>query len=315
MKITSIQNNTLNNRFTTSQTSFGQYGKPLTLQEIVKKNEKIVPNRVLLRVREILANITDKLPSLKEIHLSIYAPLLECKTLDEAIELFPEFSEIEKEVKFIRNSRYKKEFMSRTDSNFALKMLQEVWAKLKTKDEIAKELGMSSKNSLEWPLKKINFVSYLPNYKIILNASDAEGNKIIAEKTREYNRRNPAKMYAKNKRAAQACKTQEYREAASKRMKEYDIKHPERIEKIKEHDKLMWSLCPEIKEAMSEFVKKEPAHVRSALAKRIKGYPLNNAEKRILKGLNERFWQTYPEYKKVLADANKKALEIRNKKL
>ena len=41
---------------------------------------------------------------------------------------------------------------------------------------------------------------------------------------------------------------------------------------------------------------------------------LNNAEKRILKGLNERFWQTYPEYKKVLADANKKALEIRHKK-
>ena len=98
-------------------------------------------------------------------------------------------------------------------------------------------------------------------------------------------------------------------------MKEYDIEHPERIEKIKEHDKLMWSLCPEIKEAMSEFVKKESVHVRSALAKRIKGYPLNNAEKRILKGLNERFWQTYPEYKKVLADANKKALEIRNKKL
>ena len=121
MKITSIQNNTLNNRFTTSQTSFGQYGKPLTLQEIVKKNEKLVPSRVLLKVREILANITDKLPSLKEIHLSIYAPLLECKTLDEAIKLFPEFDGIVSEVKFVRNSRYKKEFMSRTDSNFALK--------------------------------------------------------------------------------------------------------------------------------------------------------------------------------------------------
>ena len=48
------------------------------------------------------------------------------------IDKWISLSEIEKEVKFIRNSRYKKEFMSRTDSNFALKMLQEVWAKLKT---------------------------------------------------------------------------------------------------------------------------------------------------------------------------------------
>jgi hypothetical protein len=121
-------------------------------------------------------------------------------------------------------------------------------------------------------------------------------------------------MYAKNKKAAQACKTKEYREAQSKRMKEYDIEHPERTEKIREHDKLMWDLCPEIKKAMSEFVKKQPIIVRSTLAKRIKGYPLNSVEKRILKGLNERFWETYPEFRETLAEANKKALEIRKKK-
>ena len=46
-------------------------------------------------------------------------------------------------------------------------------------------------------------------------------------------------------------------------------------------------------------------------AKKIKGEFLTLAEKRILKGLNERFWETYPEFRETLAEANKKALEIR----
>lgn len=315
MQIFLYKNNFSNNNYTKKQQiCFGYRGKPLALKETIIKNERLIPKRVLEKAKYALANFGKNLPSLKDIHLETYAPLLQCKSLDEAKKLFPEFENITENFEYIRASKHRKSIDEQNNSNFALRMLQEIWAKLKTKDEIVKDLGFPSRNTLEWPLKKINFVSYSANYKTILNASDPEGNRVIAEKTRAYNQKHPEKMFAKNKKAAQACKSKEYREAQSKRMKEYDIDNPERIQKIIEHDKLMWSLCPEVRQAMSKFTLDQPLYVRSVLAKRIKGYRLTPKEKLALKGLNEKFWETYPEYKEVLAEANKKAKTIRNKK-
>ena len=180
------------------QPTFEAGGKPIGLQYVLEKRSNLLPERVLAKAKEALSTSSTTMPSLMELHLSIYSPLLTCKTLAEAQEIFPEFSAMTQEVKFERNSRYAKEFYSRTDESFALKMLQKFWAELKTKDDIAQEFGMLNRNSLEWPLKQIGFVSFKPNYKTLLLASDEKGNQEIASKTTAWNALHPDLMYAKN---------------------------------------------------------------------------------------------------------------------
>lgn len=308
MQIISIPNYTNNIlvRSNNNKPSFEGRGKPITLRYVVEKRSHLLPERVLNNAREILSSQTERIPSLMELHKSIYAPLLTCNTLDEAKEMFPEFEEMLGIVTFERNSRYAKEFNERTDKNFALRMLQEFWVNLKTKDEIAQELGMLNRNSLEWSLKQIGFVSYPANYKTLLKASDEEGNRLIACKTIAWNALHPDLMYAKNKHAAQGCKTPEYREAQSDRMKAYDREHPERRQKIGESSREAWENCPEVKEAMSEFAKSSSLFVRKVVMKNIKGENLSPAEKRINKGFYKRFWDSHPYLKAVFADARNK---------
>ncbi len=73
--------------------------------------------------------------------------------------------------------------------------------RIKTKDEVARELGLPNRTSLDWALKQINFVYFMPNYRVLLKASDEAGNREIAQKMTAYNEANQELMYAKK----QAC--------------------------------------------------------------------------------------------------------------
>lgn len=297
------------NRFQTqnNNTTFGHIGQPITLKYAVEKRSYLIPERVLKEAKKLLAKSEQETKSLLEIHNEIYKPLLECKTLEEAQKLFPEFKDMTAEVIFERNTRYAREFKERTDKNFALKMLQEFWAKLKTKDEIAKEIGMKSRSSLDWPLEQIKFISYNPNYKILLRASDVEGNRIIASKTTAWNQAHPDLMYAHNKKATQGCKTEKYRNEQRDRILTRDKIHPERIEKIAKSSQETWDKCPKIKEAMAEFMSTCPAYMKQVIAKKRSGKKLNEYERRVNGAFFKEFWNKHPELKKIYADARKKS--------
>ena len=308
MRINCIQSYSLYNQNNFNKSlSFEASGKPLTLKYVVEKRSNLLPTRVLESAKKCLLDLSLKTKSLLALHKEIYAPLLECKTLNEVKRLYPEFEDITNEIKFKKpKSIYAKLFMERTENeNFALKMLQEIWANLKNKDEIALELGMNSRSSLEWALGQINFVPLSSSYKKLLIASDVEGNKTIADKTRAWNALHPDLMYAHNKKAAQGCKTDKYREAQSKRMKQYDKEHPERREKISKTLKEGWQKCPEVRKAMSEFSKKESSFLKGALCKKTANKKLTEEEKRALAGFYKRFWDSHPELKAVYAEARK----------
>lgn len=296
------------NNYSDYKTGFGARGKPITLDYVVEKRGHLLPERVLREAKRWLALGVKELPSLLEIHRSIYSPLLGYKTLEDlkASKEFPEFDGISSKVVFERDSRYTKEFKERTDENFTLKIIQEYWANLKTKEEIACQLGMHNRNSLEWALKQINFISFPLNYKTLLNSSDSEGNKLIASKTTAWNALHPDLMRSKNKRAAQGCKTKEYRKSQSERIKEYDKVHPERKEKISCSMKEAWARCPEIRDALSEFAANDSAYLGSIIKKRLAGKKLSANEEIISKGFFKRFWQAHPELKAIYAEAKKK---------
>ena len=301
MQITNLVN--INSRHKNS--SFNGRGKPLDLRYIIEKRSNLLPQRVLEESKRRVNDSTSKKISLVDIHKSIYKYLAECTNLDKIKTLFPEFKNIEAEVSFKRDSVYAKNFKEKVENSFALKMLKAFWVDLKSKEEVAKELGMPSRSSLEWALKKIKFVSLNPNYLNLLKASDAEGNRIIANKTANWNKKNPEQMMAHNKKAAQNCKTEKYRKEQAERMKEYDKKHPERIKKISENNRKAWAICPEIKAKLAEFTKNESDYVKNILRKKVEGKKLTEQEKSIHKNYYKRFWQTYPELKKVFADAKR----------
>lgn len=292
------------NPFNYQNTSFAGRGKPIDLKYIVEKRAHLVPQPILEQARQIVARDPASKVSLKELHESRYKALLSYTTMEELRKDFPEFEGIADSVVFARNSVYKQQFEAKTkDINFPLKMLQELWANLKTKDEVAAELGLPSRSSLEWALKQIGFVYYPPNYRTLIKASDEEGNREIARKTQEYNAANPEQMYARNRHAAQFCKTEEYRAAQRARMISYDKLHPERREKISEFDRRTWELCPEIKEAMTRFAMGENTYVRGVVMKKVRGVVLSEQEKRVEKGFYKRFWAAYPQFRDVLAAA------------
>lgn len=308
MRINCIQNYSFYNQNNFNKSlSFEASGKPLTLKYVVEKRSNLLPTRILDSAKKCLLDSSLKNKSLLALHKEIYAPLLECKTLQEVKSLYPEFENITDEIKFKRpKSIYAKLFMERTENeNFALKMLQEIWANLKNKDEIALDLGMNSRSSLEWALGQINFVPLSSSYKKLLLASDVEGNKAIADKTTAWNSLHPDLMYAHNKKAAQGCKTEEYREAQSKRIKEYDNEHPERREKISITLKKGWQKCPEVRKAMSEFSKNESYFLKNALGKKTANKKLTEGEKRAIASFYKRFWDAHPELKAVYSEARK----------
>lgn len=290
--------------YQTSQSSFEGRGKPIDLKYIVQKRANLLPLPILAQAQSIVARTPGTTKSLKELHLERYASLLRYKSMDAVRVAFPEFAGIADSVTFERDTVFKTRFEDKTKGiNFPLRMLQELWANLKSKDEVAQELGFKSRSSIDWALKQIGFVYYPPNYRTLLKASDEEGNRKIAQKTQAYNAAHPDLMYAKNRHAAQGCKTPEYKAAQRERMLEYDRLHPERREKISEFDRRTWELCPDIKDLMAKFAAGETAYVRNIVMKKTRGVVLTEQERRVDRGFYKRFWAAHPECREILAAA------------
>lgn len=297
------------NNYLSGNPAFCAKGKPLSLKYIMDNHSSIIPKRVRIYAQELLDKNENTEVSLLEIHKKLYKNILSCPTLADVRKEYPEFKAVLPSVPIRRNSVNSS---GRTIENFGLKVLQEYWGNLKTKDEIAKMLGMKNRNSLDFSLKKINFVAFDTKYKTLLKASDEAGNKSIADKTRAWNKKHPEIRRQLNQHAAQGCKTEEYRQAQSQRMLDYDPIHPERRQKISKSSKARWDLCPDVKAAMLTFGQEQKAYVSMALAKQMNNQPINKSEKITLKIFYKKFWAAFPEMKEKLSLAAKKIRE--NKK-
>lgn len=295
---------------------FGKGGKPITLEYVMEHRSYLLPERIRTTVTELMKQSNIELPSLLEVHRIAYAPLMACKTLEEAKKLFPEFEDMKDKVEYVRNSAHADKFKDSSKANFSLNMLQQFWAELRTKESMANSMGIKSRASFQWALDKIGFVSYSSDYRVLLNASDEAGNRNIAEKTKAWNAEHPDLVKKHNKIAAQGCKTSEYRAAQSKRMIKYDEQNPERRAKISSYTKRVWELCPEVREAMVNFSKNESAYLRGLIAKKCRGEVLSEVESKTVQAFFKRFWRSNPELRNLYAKARAIAsMEIRAPKV
>ncbi len=292
-----INRNTISSNSNSAQLSF-EARNPIDLVYILSKHSDYLPERVLLEAKKLVKENPQHLPTLKEVHLKAYSPLRECKTLQEAQEQFPEFRNVLNANEVFPNPRGNIKKLHQNgvlNEDLTLRLLREFWCDLKTQDEIAKELGLRDRAALGWVLKKINFVSGATNYKTLIKASDPDDRAVIAAKTTAWNALHPDLMRAHNKHAAQGTKTESYRKQQSVRIKEYDVTHPERKQKISNFGKEVWARIPEVRAKMSEFMQTLDDFSRSIVVKKMQGIPLSEYEGRVRTTVFKKFWAAYPD--------------------
>ncbi len=293
------------NNFQVNNIRFAGY-KEINLRYVLEKRKHLLPQTMISKISEVLRNFEENYPTLRELHINTYAPLLNCKSLDEARNLYPEFRNV-LDASIFENSRSKNiaEIKKHVSLNkLSLKLLQETWANLKNQDDIARELGLSDRLKLGWIIDKIGFVNRNKNYTTLLKASDPQLNAEIARKTTAYNNSHPEQMFVRNRFAAQACKKAEYRQKQSLRIIEYDKVHPERKQKISNFFSKVWEKIPDVKETLKNFSQNYAnQYEKVVIRKYINGEKLTANEKRLRKIFYKHFWQKFPECKAKYAQA------------
>lgn len=274
--------------------------KDINLLYILNNKKNNVPERILRRITNIV-NTREKFefPTLIDLHLKTYAKLLDCKTLTDAQRKFPEFNEV-LDINVLNKRRMK--FLNDEEVNpqgLSLRLLQEYYGKLKTQAEIIMEMKFPSKQSLQSVMEKIKFPVFPKNYRILITASDEKGNAEIARKVRAYNQLHPDLVRVHNKMAAQGTKTEKYRKEQSVRIKKYDKEHPERRAKIGLFYKEVWSRIPEIKAALKDEFRFSNPVFYSIAQKERSGQKLNEKEIGLKKEFFKKFWDRYPDFKKL----------------
>ncbi len=303
------------NSYNKNTSFFG--AKDITLRYVIENRKNLLPPTMIKKIETILSNASNPQPTLRQLHIDTYSPLLSCKTFEEARIMYPEFAQMQDAVIF-ENSRSKNitEIKKHIPlSQLSLKLLQECWAKLRNHEDIAHDLGLSDRQKMGWIISKLGFVNRNKNYTTLLKASDPVLNAQIGSKTAAYNAANPEKMLAKNKHAAQFCKRTQYRKAQSKRIKAYDKLHPERRDKISAFYKEVWSRLPEVREAMIDYSQNDaPAYLRGIIQKQLQGQKLTTEELRMRKIFFSGFWTKYPQYKTLYREVcNQVSAELKAK--
>ena len=285
--------------FSYNKTSFeGGIKNPISLKYILSKHRTLLPERVQEEARKVLRTNPQNTPTLKRLHQNTYAQLMECGTLEEAKRLFPEFNGVQNATEVFSKARGNIKTLianGQLNENLSLKLLKDFWGELKTHEEIAKEMGLTNRNAVNYIFTKLGIPPFSQNYKTLILSSEPETRAVMAAKTTAWNAMHPDLMRAHNKMAAQGNKVQWRREASSVRMKEYDIEHPERRQKISEFFKEVWARLPEVREELRKFISEQDTSFTRIISKEISGEKLTDTENRMKRILYKKFWESHPE--------------------
>ena len=119
-----IQNNSINSNLynvnvSAKRQNFGA-AKDINLKYIYNEHFDLLPKRIQTAVAELVKAGKFDFITLLDLHKEKYAPLLDCKTLDEARILFPEFREV-LDAEMLKNDKHWKKHYHGTDAEIALK--------------------------------------------------------------------------------------------------------------------------------------------------------------------------------------------------
>ena len=287
--------------------SFGS-AKDISLKYVLERHSRYLPERMINEIKALLASGEKDLPQLYELHNSVYKPLMEAKTLDEAKRLYPELSDV-LEMTTLDGNRSKAVSAVRSKmplEKFTLEYLKRIYAP-RSQESIVKEFGFTMRSLVDWLNSKLNIKKLSGNYLNLIRMSNEKENERIAECSRKAIYANPELQAKRQAKVAEHHRTPEYREKKRQEMINFYKNNPKRAEIVGMISKLTWEKCPEIKEAFSDYTSKLSSYTRSALSKKLAGKRLTAQEQRAVGGYYKNFWETHkdliPLYKQMRKEA------------
>lgn len=268
----------------------------ITLEYVYKKHSKYLPVRISEKIKSILSDGQKNIPKLYELHNDLYSSLFKATSLEEVKNLYPEFRGI-KELTSLGNNRSKalkaiKKII--TPEKFTLNYLKKLYTPT-SQDNLVREYGFTNRSLLAWLNKKLNIKKLDGSYIKLLKMSQEEENNRISELSRQAIYANPDVQKRRLAKAAETHRTCEYRAKKKQEMIDFYKRNPDVAKRTGLISKMTWDMCPEIKDAMSEYTRSLSPYVKKVLSKKLSGEPLTQEENRVTYGYYRKFWEQNPE--------------------
>jgi len=317
--------------------------KMISLEEQLERiEESALPERIQGNVRKELEQGSKK--NLCSIHRETYAPLLECRTLDEAKALFPEFQDVidakdlEESLMSSTMKRIKKGKIEGVKiEDLSLELLKSHYGRGLSPSHYKEAFFGLSKETIFRMLELLNIKRLDGKYLFLVNSSspekraknsaawtkekraarsleaikewdDEEKRKTLSKKKKQYYKDHPEAAEAHSKRLTGRTETPEHKANISRGVKRYRDNHPE----VTAVQRQAWAEHNDITRKMSEIAKKHFPHLGQILAKRRSGEPLTQNDidyEKCYYGVCER---EIPGFRTIVARTYKKLLEELN---
>ncbi len=284
--------------------------KDISLQYVLEKHSKFLPERIIEEIKKLLASGKKELPQLWELHNQVYEPLMNAKSLEEVKSLYPELKDVQDMTILSKNrSKAVKAVRERMPlENFTLEYLKRIYSP-KNQESIVKEFGFTMRSLLNWLNSKLNIKKLSGNYLNLIRMSNEEENNRIAECSRQAIYANPELQAQRQAKVTEHHRTPEYRAKKSKESKAFYARCPEHRDKVGLISQRTWDKCPEVKAALSAYTAQCSNFVRSALSKKRLGQQLSETERKAIGGYYQYFWDNNPVHKATYKRCRREAIK------
>lgn len=298
--------------------SFGRISAIAMIDKIGKEN---FPSSAIYENVNALGRRKDI--TLYQIHSDYYSKLLDCKSLDEAKELYPEFYYV-KDAKDIDSKDMTKAMKAlvKKNNNLSLDLLKKYYALSEIPNDITTESYYNySRKTIERMFSILNIKRYDPIYLKYLTQSKPEHAQKQAQNLRNYNKEHPEAAQKHALYMKELFSNEEKRKEHSELIRNISSddafvqKQRERTyDYLKEHPELAitksiaHSLHPEISEKRSEIASNYP-YLGIVLRHLEEGKELKKHERGHLWAYNQEVKEKCPDGQKIIGEEQKIWLE------
>ena len=291
-------------------------------------------------IKETLDELNPQNKTLCDIHFEKYKGVLDCFSLEELKEKYPEFKnvisawEVEaKDESFVGQFQNDKSEIFKSSEDLTLQLIKLYWGQGFSLGDLSKHIAAFSKNqeglNIHYAMtQKLNIPLMTPRYASILKLSNKEYNeKLAQEMSIKIKEANEAKLQKQEGEAVIIPKgplSEAHKKHISEGLKKHYLENPERIYEFSQRQKDFYAKNPQKKEEMSEIMLYawnstfEGKKLIKHLIKHLKKYNISISQEELtLKNeltpkqclAFKNFWEKNMWARKELSQAMKKAYE------
>lgn len=251
------------------------------------------PQDIKAMVQDTLKNGNPTQKTLCDVHFEKYRNILNCFTLDELKEAYPEFENVKsafdvvaKEDSFIGEFQNKKSEIFNTDEDLTLQLIKLYWGQGFSLNDISRYIAQNSQNGEEkniYPaMKKLNIPTMGIRYAKVLKLSNKEYNdNFTLEMSKRLREAKEAKKQFQEGEPVYIPRgplSESHKQHISEGLKKYYLENPQKIYTQSQRQKAFYEAHPEKKEEFSQVLSyawnntKEGASLAKHISKFAKKY-------------------------------------------